>query len=443
MRRLRLSLMLVLGSMSAGCGGTPKPVELVAYEHRARAQYRSTLEVRQPELLQRSRAAHQEAIVAWRRKDTDAVIHYTRLADIHWRTAEALSHTKDLNDAGVAWRRQSVQHAQSKGLADERLAAVERDIRRLERLKTLRSELVNVRRTARQEKQAAAARQQIDAAMKQMRTAELLDAERHAPGALNKARQSLQNAFDAFNAGRYADAGKASDFALADAAEAADAARPIHDAEAEQRAVDGELRKMLEEIAPAPWADARIEKRGLVVSLRELFAPKKARLGRTTRVEPVAALAQGHARFSIIIEGHTDNRGPPKENSSLSAARAKAIAGVLGEMGVDVKRLSVQGKGDAEPVADNSTARGRGLNRRVDVVFLRPSMVIGDPDGTLMEGEPIGAGVAAPKLVKPDASTTAQPAPVEGLPPTPANVVDTPVDPAPDGSAGIAAPATP
>lgn len=357
--------------VALGCTRTAKPVELVAYEHRARAQYKSTLEVRQPDLLKQSRAAHQQAVAAWRRKDVDAVIHYTRLADIHWRTAEALSHTKDLKDASVAWRRQAAQHAQSRALAEERLAAVERDIRRLERLSTLRNELVKVKRTARQEKQAAAARQRIDAAMKQLRTAESLDAERHAAGALNKARQSLQNAFDAFNAGRYADAGTAADLARSDAADAAEEARPVHDAEAEQRAVDAELRKMLEEIASAPWADARIEQRGLVVSLRELFAPNKARLGRTTRVEPVAALAKGHPKFPMVIEGHTDNRGVSDVNARLSTARAEAIAGVLAEMGVAADRMQVAGRGDAEPVADNSHVRGRGLNRRVDVVFLR------------------------------------------------------------------------
>ena len=227
------------GLALTGCGGAPKPVELVAYEHRSRAQYESTLNVRQPELLARSRAAHQQAIAAWRRKDADAVIHYTRLADIYWRTAEALSHTKDLKDAQVAYRRQAAQHAQSRALAEERLSAVDRDIRRLERLSTLRSELVKVKRTARQQKQADAARRQIDEAMKQMRTAESLDAERHAAGALNKARQSLQNAFDAFNAGRYADAGAAAGLAESDAVAAAAQAQPAHDAEAEQRTVDG------------------------------------------------------------------------------------------------------------------------------------------------------------------------------------------------------------
>lgn len=370
MKRAALLSLLALGA----CTRTAKPVELVAYEHRIREVYKGTLEVRQPELLAQSRDAHRQAVEAWRRKDAAAAMHYTRLADIYWRTAEALSHTKDLKDATVAFQRQAAQHAQSKGLADERLAAADRDIRRLERLKVLRSELVKVRRNARQEKQATAARQRIDQAMKALQGAEELDAERHAIGPLNKARQSLQNAFEAFNGGRYADARAAADLAQADAAAAAEAARPHFEAEAEQRAVDLELRQMLEEIAGAPWADARIDERGLVVSLRELFASGTARLNKATRVQPVAILAKAHPRFALRVEGHTDNRGPRSENQTLSTTRAQAVATVLRQAGVASKRITIEGRADAEPMAQNTSKRGRAINRRVEVVFLRPTV---------------------------------------------------------------------
>jgi outer membrane protein OmpA-like peptidoglycan-associated protein len=368
----RTALICLLAA--SGCTREAKPVELVAYEHRTREAYRPTLEVRQPELLTQSRAAHREAVKAWRRKDADAAIHYTRLADIYWRTAEALSHTKDLNDATVAFTRQAAQHAQSRALADERLAAAARDIHRLERLKVLRSELVKVKRTARQEKRATAARQQIDRAMNALQAAEGLAAERHAIGPLNKARQSLQNAFEAFNAGRYAEASTAADLAQADAAAAAELARPLYEAEAEQRALDAELRKMLEEIAGAPWADARVEQRGLVVSLRELFAPNKAKLSQSIRVQPVARLALAHERFPLLIEGHTDNRGVRADNATLSKARAQAVAQVLTAAGVPQTRITVAGKGDSQPIAENGSTRGRALNRRVEVVFLRPEI---------------------------------------------------------------------
>lgn len=364
----------LLGPLLGGCTRPAKPVELVAYEHRIRANYKSTLEVRQPKLLEKSRVAHRKAISAWRREDKDGAIHYTRLADIYWRTAQALSHSKDLADAAVAYRRQAAQAAESKALAEERLAGVERDIRRLERLQRMQTELVEATRTARQERQASAARQRIDAAMAALRKAEDLDAERHAPGPLNKARQSLQNAFDAFNAGRYREATQAADLTQADAAAASAIAAPLHGAEAEQRAVDAELREMLESAAGAPWADARIERRGLVVGLRELFAPNKSTLKTSIRLDPFSRLAKAHPRYRVVVEGHTDNRGSSEVNLRLSDARANAVAKQLQEAGVAAERLTTVGKGDAEPVADNATAAGRALNRRVEVIFVRPTI---------------------------------------------------------------------
>ena len=168
------------------------------------------------------------------------------------------------------------------------------------------------------------------------------------------------------------------------------------------------------------------------MSLRELFARKKARLGRTIRVEPVIALAKGYPRFSIVVEGHTDNRGPPEENAALGTARAKAIAQVITDAGVEKDRLRVSGKGDAEPVADNSTLRGRALNRRVDVVFLRPTVVPGDSgDGALIPSAVEPQGAEVPLGV--EAEEPRRPVPIddEDAPGSP-DVVDTPAEPMPD-----------
>ncbi len=49
--------------------------------------------------------------------------------------------------------------------------------------------------------------------------------------------------------------------------------------------------------------------------------------------------------------------------------RAAAVADWLQARGVAARRLEVIGKGETEPVADNDTAKGRQLNRRVDVVI--------------------------------------------------------------------------
>jgi outer membrane protein OmpA-like peptidoglycan-associated protein len=72
----------------------------------------------------------------------------------------------------------------------------------------------------------------------------------------------------------------------------------------------------------------------------------------------------------IDISGHTDNKGKPEENLLLSLSRADAVKNYL------VKKLPqysditfAEGKGQDQPVADNNTAAGRTINRRVEIVL--------------------------------------------------------------------------
>lgn len=70
--------------------------------------------------------------------------------------------------------------------------------------------------------------------------------------------------------------------------------------------------------------------------------------------------------YLIEIRGHTDNVGDPKLNQILSQKRAAAVLKYLVGKGIELKRMTANGYGDTLPVADNSTAEGRTLNRRVE-----------------------------------------------------------------------------
>ena len=72
-------------------------------------------------------------------------------------------------------------------------------------------------------------------------------------------------------------------------------------------------------------------------------------------------------RTSIAITGHTDASGNETWNRRLSLARAQAIADHIVQGGIDPRRLSTRGLGSSEPIADNSTANGRDLNRRIEI----------------------------------------------------------------------------
>ncbi|HGF5258925.1 TPA: OmpA family protein [Vibrio parahaemolyticus] len=71
----------------------------------------------------------------------------------------------------------------------------------------------------------------------------------------------------------------------------------------------------------------------------------------------------------VQILGYTDNSGSEAYNQRLSEQRAKAVAAYLTEKGIDASRLTVVGKGEANPVASNDTQQGRVQNRRVEVRF--------------------------------------------------------------------------
>ncbi len=72
--------------------------------------------------------------------------------------------------------------------------------------------------------------------------------------------------------------------------------------------------------------------------------------------------------LNVSIEGHTDDRGTAESNQSLSSKRAVAVMNYLIEKGVAGTRMSARGFGESSPKADNSTAAGRKLNRRVEII---------------------------------------------------------------------------
>jgi len=69
----------------------------------------------------------------------------------------------------------------------------------------------------------------------------------------------------------------------------------------------------------------------------------------------------------VRIVGHTDSTGSDELNDRLSLERAQATRQYLVERGIAPSQIQVAGRGEHEPVADNSTDSGRARNRRVEV----------------------------------------------------------------------------
>jgi len=83
------------------------------------------------------------------------------------------------------------------------------------------------------------------------------------------------------------------------------------------------------------------------------------------------ALAMQESDIKLNIIGHTDSDGSDDQNISLSQQRAQAVKmALINDYGISADRLTVAGKGESEPVAENTTPEGKAANRRVEFVSL-------------------------------------------------------------------------
>jgi outer membrane protein OmpA-like peptidoglycan-associated protein len=191
-----------------------------------------------------------------------------------------------------------------------------------------------------------------------------------------------QNAADAQaradeDARRRAEAEKAQADALAQqqAAQAqTDAARQAQ-ADAQQQAQDALRQK--EEMRARLLAQlnqvlaTRDTARGLIVSMPDVlfdFDKYALKPEARERLAKISGIVLAYPDLKLAVEGHTDSIGSDEYNQTLSEKRAQSVQGYLVSSGVSPDHVSAAGLGKADPVADNSSAAGRKLNRRVDMV---------------------------------------------------------------------------
>lgn len=106
-----------------------------------------------------------------------------------------------------------------------------------------------------------------------------------------------------------------------------------------------------------------------------LFGIEQYKLTPESR-QKITSIANNLKRVGIshvAINGHTDNYGKADYNQQLSYLRAKSVAQVwMSSTGDDASHVSVNGYGMSKPIANNKTAQGRAMNRRVAIVVEAP-----------------------------------------------------------------------
>lgn len=117
---------------------------------------------------------------------------------------------------------------------------------------------------------------------------------------------------------------------------------------------------------------AKQTERGMVLTLGDvLFATGQATLqpGAMRVIDQLASFMEKYPDATISVEGHTDSMGSDDFNLALSQQRADAVRSAVTSKGIDARRVTTRGLGEALPVASNTDASGRQQNRRVEIVF--------------------------------------------------------------------------
>jgi outer membrane protein OmpA-like peptidoglycan-associated protein len=109
-----------------------------------------------------------------------------------------------------------------------------------------------------------------------------------------------------------------------------------------------------------------------------LFAVNKSDLTAESRnnLNSLAETLKKYDDTDILVEGHTDSTGGDELNQRLSRERAQSVRKHLTSAGVASGRITTEGYGPQQPIADNATAEGRTQNRRVEVaIYANKKMV--------------------------------------------------------------------
>lgn len=84
-------------------------------------------------------------------------------------------------------------------------------------------------------------------------------------------------------------------------------------------------------------------------------------------LDRIVGILESNPGLFVDIYGHSDNIGTKSYNDVLSLRRANSVKTYLTDKGIDETRLNCLGFGSSNPAASNKTAKGRALNRRVEL----------------------------------------------------------------------------
>lgn len=312
--------------------------------------------------------------------DQYAAASYQRAADLLKQAEDYYSGSKGRTPIGTV-ARDAVQTAE-----DARVIALRKQEE--ERRENERRAAADREAKARAEAEAETARRSKAEAERAKAEAERLRAEQ----ARAEAERAQQEALRQQQA---ADAARAAALEQQKAAQAeAEKARALaEEAERQRRAAEADkaaLRAKLLQQFNAVLA-TRDTPRGLVINMSDVlfeFGKYNLRSEARERLAKISGIVLNYPDLHFVAEGHTDDVGSDAFNQQLSDKRAAAVRDYLLQQGIVETSIAAVGLGKTQPVASNTTAKGRQQNRRVELI---------------VSGEVIGTQIGAtPKVTNPD-----------------------------------------
>jgi outer membrane protein OmpA-like peptidoglycan-associated protein len=382
---------LLAGALAAACATPPKPRELDAYEALRKGANLQEASKRAPDLVATSDRLGTKAREEWESSDLEESRRDALMAQIKLKTALALAEQDKL-------KTKIEKLSGEQAAADEEFAGVAKDLAsETEKLVLLQKYLearkaadadqarLSQQMTAEQQKAQAeqqrlsgqlATEQKIAAAQLALRTAETVDAAKHASAEFRAAGDMLVKAQAELKEGAFASAQASAEVAKKNADKAIDLAKPQYEKaeQASQNKVRDEA--LVHDASGIAGVSVRVERRGelqrLVLAVSDLFTKKTTSVapGHDGVLDSLAGLIKKYPSYPVQVVGHTDNKGKASELIALSAARSQAVMTALVARGVEAGRLMPNGVGGDEPIADNKSSAGRAKNNRIEIVFL-------------------------------------------------------------------------
>lgn len=146
------------------------------------------------------------------------------------------------------------------------------------------------------------------------------------------------------------------------------------------KAISPEIKKVKIEKAvplPKPVAPTITKTQQCQTSIKQQLAQQKIRFRSGSSqlqkesnplLKELVKILQTCPEATIQIAGYTDNQGSEKINERISLARAASVSNAFKKQGISKERLSTIGYGEAHPIANNATAKGRAQNRRIEII---------------------------------------------------------------------------